>query len=188
VVKNIAQLRTGSTPYIFGGYDPSNVLPYTENWTLDLQWQPRNTLQLSLGYVGNRSLHQVLPIPFNQARIATPSNPVNGEMYSYGFNVVPVENLHTFNGGNTDLRTPFTGYDTNCVFYRAEGIASYNALQFGLRKRISRGLSMIASYTWSHTLDEQSGLGLFFNGNNPGDLRSAYGTSTYDRTHVAALH
>src|SRR5262249_35239349 len=93
LVKNIAQLRTGSVPYIFGGYDPPNVLPYTENWTFDLQWQPTNSLQMTLGYVGNRSLHQVLPIPFNQAGLATPDHPINGEIYSYGFNVVPVESL-----------------------------------------------------------------------------------------------
>jgi len=36
----------------------------------------------------------------------------------------------------------------------------------------------------SHTLDEQSGLGLFFNGNDPLNPRSSYGTATYDRTHV----
>jgi hypothetical protein len=40
------------------------------------------------------------------------------------------------------------------------------------------------SYTYSHALDEQSGMGLFFNGNNPLKLRSAYGSSDFDRTHV----
>jgi len=43
---------------------------------------------------------------------------------------------------------------------------------------------MGASYTWSHSLDEQSGLGLFFNGNNPLEPRQSYASSTYDRTHV----
>ena len=152
-----------------------------------MQWQPWNSMQVTVGYVGNRSLHQVLPIPFNQPQIATPSNPINGESYSYGWNIVPAESLKTFNGGNTDLRTPFLSLDSNSVFYRAEGIATYNALQVGLRKRLSKGLQLSASYTWSHTLDEQSGLGLFFNGNDPTNIRSSYGTSTYDRTHVAVV-
>ena len=43
---------------------------------------------------------------------------------------------------------------------------------------------MGVSYTWSHALDEQSGLGLFYNGNNPLNLRSGYGSSDFDRTHV----
>ena len=33
-------------------------------------------------------------------------------------------------------------------------------------------------------IDEQSGLGLFYNGNNPLNLRSAYGSADFDRTHV----
>src|SRR5262249_55720912 len=35
-----------------------------------------------------------------------------------------------------------------------------------------------------HALDEQSAMGLFYNGNNPLDLHSAYGNSDFDRTHV----
>jgi hypothetical protein len=40
------------------------------------------------------------------------------------------------------------------------------------------------SYTYSHATDEQSGMGLFYNGNNPLNLRSGYGSSDFDRTHV----
>jgi hypothetical protein len=187
LIPNIAQLRKGATAYTFGGYDPSDVLPYTEEWSLDLQWQPLNSLQLSLGYVGNRSLHQVLPIPFNEPGLATLSNAINGEIYSYGFNILPVENVNTFDGGNTDLRVPYIGYSANSVFYKTEGIATYNGLQFGLRKRLSKGLQIVAGYTWSHALDEQSGLGLFYNGNDPLNPRTSYATSTYDRTHVTTV-
>src|SRR5260370_648021 len=77
LVPNIAQLTNQTTPFcmangqtfcgplFFGGYDPSNKLPYTENWSLDLQWQPVNDLVLRVAYVGNHGLHEVLPIPFN---------------------------------------------------------------------------------------------------------------------------
>ena len=41
-----------------------------------------------------------------------------------------------------------------------------------------------ASYTYSHALDEQSGLGLFYNGNNPLNLRDGYASADFDRTHV----
>jgi hypothetical protein len=40
------------------------------------------------------------------------------------------------------------------------------------------------SYTFSHATDEQSALGLFYNGNNPLNLRSGYGLSDFDRKHV----
>jgi hypothetical protein len=187
LLPNFAALKAGGTkgtPYLFGGYDATNVLPYTENWSLDLQYQAANSWLFTLGYVGNHGVHQVLPIPFNQPGIATPSNPINGEQYSYGFNMIPTETVHTFEGGNTDLRVPFLGYSSNNVLYKTIGISTYNSLQFSIRKRLSRGLQFITSYTWSHTLDDQSGLGLFYNGNDPTNTHLSYGTSSYDRTHV----
>jgi hypothetical protein len=184
LVPNKAAVVKGATTYTFAGYDPANVLPYTENWSFDVQWQPVNSMQISVGYVGNHGQHEILPIPFNQPNIATASNPINGETTSYGFNVLPSENLKTYDGGNTDLRVPYLGFNNNSAFYEAEGISNYNALQVGVRKRLSKGLQFTASYTWSHVLDMQSGLGLFFNGNDPFNLHNSYGTSSYDRTHV----
>ena len=60
-------------PISLGVYDRANKLPYTMNYTLDLQWQPRNDLAIELGYVGNLGRHQVIPVPFNQPTIASPS-------------------------------------------------------------------------------------------------------------------
>jgi hypothetical protein len=50
------------------------------------------------------------------------------------------------------------------------------------------GLQLTASYTWSHTLDEQSGLGLFFTGNNPLNPRSGYASADFDQTHVFLIN
>jgi len=194
LLPNMAGLESGTAPFLFGGYDARNKLPYSENWTFDLQWQPLNTLTLTAGYVGNHGVHETVPIPFNQAQVATPSNPVHGQIYSYGFqatdfnfNPLLTEPFNTSTGGNTDLRVPFIGFSPNSVLYQAIGNSNYNALQLGVNKRLGHGLQLTGNYTWSHALDEQSGLGLFFNGNNPLDLKSAYGNSDFDRTHVFTL-
>jgi hypothetical protein len=181
---NAAGLIAGTAPYIFGGYDAHNNLPYTMNWSFDVQYQPVDSVVLTLGYVGNHGSNQILPIPFNQGQIATASNPINGQTSSYGFNILPSENIATYEGGNSDLRAPYLGYSTNSVLYQARGWSNYNALQFSLRKRLSHRLQATLSYTWSHALDIQSGLGLFYNGNNPLMPSASYATSTFDRTHV----
>jgi hypothetical protein len=195
---------TGSAAFdfLFGGYNPKNVLPYSENWSLDLQWQPKNNLVLTLAYIGNRGVHQPLPIPFNEPGIATPTNPINGQIFSYGFqpldnanNPLLTEQVQTTIGefsnsdGNTALRTPFIGFNPNADLWTTEGISTYQALQFQLTKRISHGLQINASYTYSHSLDEGSGLGagLFFNGNDPLDPRTSYASSDFDRTHVFSI-
>ena len=196
---NIGALENGATPFLFGGYAAGNKLPYSENWTFDLQWQPLNTLTLTAGYVGNHGVHETVPIPFNQPQIATPTHPVNGQMFSYGFQATDkgadsstghpllTEPLNTSTGGNTDIRVPFIGYSPNSVLYEAVGNSNYDALQLGVNKRLGHGLQLTGNYTWSHALDDQSGLGLFFNGNNPLNLNSAYGNSDFDRTHVFTL-
>jgi hypothetical protein len=176
-----------ANPFLFGGYDPANKLPYSENWALDLQWQPINSVAMTLAYVGNHTLHLPIPIAFNQPGIATATNPINGETSSYGYTVGAAETVATSTGGNTDLRAPFIGYSPNSVFYKGEGISNYDALQFQVTKRLTHGLQVAGSYTWSHTLDEQSGLGLFFTGNDPLNPRSAYASSDFDRPHVLTV-
>ena len=83
-----------------------------------------------------------------------------------------------------DLRVPYIGYAAESELYTAEGISAYNALQVHVEKRISHGLQAGFSYTFSRSFDEQSALGLFYNGNNPLNIRDGYGPSDFDRTHV----
>jgi hypothetical protein len=192
-------------PFLFGGYDIHNKLPYTQNWTLDLQYQLSNNWLFDVAYVGNHGAHEVLPSPFNQALLATPTNPVNGQTYSYG-GLAPASacNIYynpsltqldteplcppPYYAGNTEVRVPYIGYDMNSVLYEAEGISNYNALQAQVRKRLSHGLQFTASYTWSHALDEQSGLGLFMTGNNPLEPKGSYASSDFDQTHVLLVN
>jgi len=83
---------------------------------------------------------------------------------------------------------PYIGYSFNSVLYEAEGISNYNALQIQVRKRLSNGLQFTASYTWSHALDEQSGLGLFVTGNNPLVPSDNYASADFDQTHVFLIN
>jgi len=187
---NIGSIDNGGQPISLGIYDRANKLPYTYNYTLDIQWQPRNDLAIELGYVGNIGRHQVIPVPFNQPGIASPTSPIHGEHYSYGYNVanstLPDGTGYDFDyeGGNIDHRVPYIGYAAESIDYKAAGVDAYNALTAHVEKRMSHGLQVAASYTYSHALDEQSGLGLFYNGNNPLNLRDGYASSDFDRTHV----
>ena len=200
---NMAQIAGGAQLFSFATYNRANKLPYTINDTLDIQWQPRNDLAIDIGYVGNVGRHGVIPIPFNQPGIASPSHIIHpnsplAQSYTYGytlvdssFNFQPLPNgqamVATYEGGNVDLRVPYIGYSAESETYKAAGVSAYNALQTHVEKRMSHGVQLGFSYTYSHALDEQSGMGLFFNGNNPLDLRSAYGSSDFDRTHVFNL-
>jgi len=193
---NLAQTTSGKYPagnlygpFIYSGYDINNKLPYTANWTFDVQYQFKNSWLATIGYTGNHGNHLVVPVPFNQPIIATASNPVNGQTSSYGYNYPstnPLTPISTLLGGNAGIRVPYIGYSGSSVSYEAEGISNYDALQLQIRKRLSFGLQMTASYTWSHALDDASGAGagLFITGNNPLSLPSSYASSDFDQTHV----
>ncbi len=191
---NQAALINGGNPYLFGAYGINNKLPYTENWSLDWQWQMRPDIAIMVGYTGNHGVRQTIPLPFNQPEVATPTTPVNGQIYSYGYtaldangNNLATEPYNTSTGGNTDLRTPYIGYSPNSVAWTTAGISHYNGLLTSAQKSFRNGLDFMVSYTWSHSLDESSGYGLFYNGNDPRNLRSGYGSSDYDRTNVTTI-
>jgi hypothetical protein len=211
---NAGGLQNGDTPFYFAGYARDNKLPYTMNTSLDIQWQPRNDLAIDIGAVNALGRHEIIPVPFNQSRIATPTNPLCGpaavcpnpagspfaQSYTYGYTVqtsagcgylactlnLPNGQPMQFNidGGNVDERVPYIGYSGDSELYTAAGISAYNALQIHVEKRISHGLQAGFSYTFSRSFDEQSALGLYYNGNNPQNLRGGYGPSDFDRTHV----
>ena len=186
----------------FGTYDQNNVLPYTINYTLNVQWQPTGSLALTIGYTGNRGRHSVIPLPLNEPGIATPGNPIWGETATYGFDVLNQYNLftdsygyqyyepiagepwNTLDGGNTDFRAPYVGYSPNAADFKSVGISAYDALQVHVEKRLSHNFQIGGSHTWSHALDEQGDIGLFFTGNDPKHLRNSYASSDFDRTHV----
>ncbi len=212
-------LQGGAIPFYLGVYARNNKLPYTMNSTLDIQWQPRNDLAIDIGYVNALGRHEIIPLPFNQSRIASPGNPLCGtaakcanpaaspfaQSYTYGYTVQSSNpiffdssplglqdvNGHTgesmqlnSEGGNLDERVPFIGYAGESEAYTAEGISAYNALQLHVEKRLSHGLQAGVSYTFSRSFDEQSALGLFYNGSDPNNLRGGYAPSDFDRTHV----
>jgi hypothetical protein len=192
---NEAGIEAGDKLFSFATYDRGNKLPYTMNYTFDIQWQPRRDLAIDVGYVGNSGRHEVMPIPFNQPGIASPSHPIHGQYYTYGYTVLDgsgnplvlpngTSMLSTYEGGNDDMRVPYIGYSAESESYKALGVSNYNALQTHVEKRLSHGVQVGFSYTWSHALDEQSGMGLFYNGNDPLDPHNAYASSDFDRTHV----
>jgi len=184
----------------FAAYDKKNVLPYTMNFTFNMQWQPTNDLSFTIGYTGNRGRHAVVPIPLNEPVIATPTNPIHGEDYSYGFEVlnqnscggpycedynsIALEPWNTLDGGNTDFRAPYVGYSPNAADFKTVGTSAYDALETHVEKRLSHNFQAGASYTFSHTYDEQSDIGIFFTGDNPNDLRTSYAPADFDRTNV----
>jgi hypothetical protein len=158
---------------------PHNTDPYTEEYNLNLQLPFARNYLLEIGYVGDRSLHEVGCNEFNQALLASPTHPVNGETTNTAANVV--------------ARVPYQGILPGSLSCQTAYFGDYNGLQASLTRRLAHGLEFLASYTWSKTLDELSGSGgsdvyeASLVTNDQFNPRQAYGLSDFDRTNRAVL-
>ena len=175
-------IRPGNSAYldqffptsVLIGYPTQLLNPYTEQWTVGVQRELWRNWVASADYVGahtlkiNRPLDVDPPAPFvrttpNQFRGAAP----NGTGVEQC-----IPNPAIGNTANTPLAAcaanaanatrPLWIYDAANGITPAystiqsdvnDGYVSYNALDLNLSHRFSKGFSMLASYTWSHAID-----------------------------------
>ena len=98
---------------------------------------------MQIGYVGTQSTDRSGQVEFDQALLASPANPVNGEI--------------TNSIANVTARLPWQGISSNSLQTNSTFVANYNSLQASLLHRLRHGLELQASYTWSKNLDEVNG-------------------------------
>ena len=153
--------------------------PYTAEYNLNLQTELARNYLLEIGYVGTHSFHVAGCTQFNQALLASPTNPVNGETTNSAANVIQ--------------RLPYAGISPGSLFCESSFDANYNSLQTSLTKRMSHGLEFLGSYTWSRNFDQTSGSngsGLYETHlitNDQTNFRQAWGPTDFDRTNRAVL-
>jgi hypothetical protein len=127
--------------------DPNAKTPYSEQWHLTIQRELVPSTTLSVSYVGTRGVHLDDLVDINAGSPGTTNVTVN-RPYPFFAQILQIQ--------------------TNMI-------SSYNAVQVTAERR-ARNLSFLASYTYSHALDE--------NTNSPGvpvanpyNLRADYGDS-----------
>jgi hypothetical protein len=153
--------------------------PYTEEYNLNAQIAFAHDYLLEIGYVGTRSLHEAGSYQFNQAELASPANPINGETTNSALNVTQ--------------RLPYAGVSPGSLLSASLFNANYNSLQASITKRLSYGLEFLGSYTWSRNLDQTSGSSgseVFEEHlvtNDQTNFQQAYGPTDFDRTHRAVV-
>src|ERR1700678_1137673 len=155
-------------------------LPYAQDWNLNVQRSLGADWLLQIGYVGTtgvrlpRFIEGNPPVFYPGVGVSTENNVNQRRLYS-----------------GCTIANP-----NNCVYSSVGEIASianssYNALQASLRKRFSHGLSFLASYTWSHSIDDVSSFNITGSASqpvagendlaqNPFDLAAERGPSMFD--------
>lgn len=161
------------TPLSLNDVDPQIHTPYYQQYGANIQTQFTRSTMLEVGYVGARGLRLPIETEINQAKIATAQSPVNGQT--------------TTDTSNVAQRSPYQGFsNTGLLFLQTNTSSNYNSLQSTLTVKSSRA-QLLATYTWSKSMDTNSGNSDGSNFNNLSgdqtDLSQAYARSDFDRTH-----
>jgi outer membrane receptor protein involved in Fe transport len=175
-------------------------LPYAQDWNLNIQQSLGQDWLLQLGYVGTTGVRLPRFIEGN------PPAFVPGAVTT-GNGCTPTVPCPISTENNVNQRRLYSGCTlanpNNCVYSSVGEIAgvansSYNALEASLRKRFNHGLSFLASYTWSHSIDDVSSFNITGSASqpvagendlaqNPFDLAAERGRSMFDSHHRFVL-
>ena len=143
--------------------DPHISTPYAQQWNLGLQRQITPTTVAAANYVGSHGVHLDLGYYANTAQTPGPGN-----------------------AATVASRRPYP-YITPTIYETGEGGSSYDALQLSVDRRSSSGLSFMASYTWSKSMD--LGCSGFFSlegcaVENPYNMAANWSVSSFDLTNI----
>jgi len=132
--------------------------PYSQQWNFGIQQQIGKSRVLEIAYVGSKGTKLLAARDINQAQ-PSPQQP--------------------------NPRPNFQFADIDYLESRANSI--YNALQARFQQRMTAGLSLLASYTWSKSIDDASNF--FSSAGDPNfpqnsyDVRAERGLSNFDLRH-----
>jgi hypothetical protein len=137
-----------------------------QSWNLNIEHQVGRSLGLMVGYFGNKGTHLEIDTNINQFATLGTASTRPFTAISASSPTLP----------NVTLANSIT--ERNSI-----GTSSYNALWVTANKKVSHGLQFNASYTWSHSIDENSR-------NNQGivvqdstNIFSSVGSSDFDARH-----
>ncbi|MGA7218651.1 MAG: TonB-dependent receptor [Candidatus Sulfotelmatobacter sp.] len=175
-------------------------LPYAQDWNLNIQRSFGADWLFQVGYVGTAGVRLPRLIEGNPA-VFVPGV----DTTSPGCSVASPCPISTED--NVNQRRLYSGCTlaspNDCIYSSVGEIAgiansSYNALETSLRKRFSHGLSFLASYTWSHSIDDVSSFNITGSASqpvagendlaqDPFDLAAERGRSMFDARHRFVL-
>jgi len=107
------------------------VRGYIQSWNVTIQKQFKGGITASMGYVGQHSVHLFSGINFNYGTLG--GGAASQRLFPYGITAT------------ANLNEPF-------------GNATYNSLQSTFRKRVSNGLYVQASFTYSKVISETASI------------------------------
>jgi hypothetical protein len=168
-------------PYSVNFADKNLTTPYTEAFNLGIQQRVLKSSTLEVNYVGKLGRHQIIQFDLNPAIYDC-----SGGYFASNPTIYCAD--ASTSSSSYQARVLYPGYNyggQGVVDNASVGTSNYNGLQAIYTQRARKSLTLLASYTYSRSLDLQS------NGQTntsqvpmPQNLRSQYGPSDFQATHI----
>ena len=175
-------------PITLDSLDPNMRLPYAQDWNFTVQHAFGASWLLEVAYVGTKGTKLPRFIEANPASFVPGT--CSGQPCSTESNV---DQRRPYSGCTLDSPASACRY-TSMAYLAGVVNSEYNGLQTSLRKRFGHGVSFLASYVFSKSLDENSSFNMTGGSSqdvagendlaqNPFDLRAEHGRSLFDQRH-----
>jgi hypothetical protein len=150
------------TTYAPQGVQPNAKTPTVQEWNFTVEQQLARDFVLRLTYLGSFGYHELLSVDPNTVPsqiCASAAGCTAGGTTTAGARApVTSQSKVTLGTPYIPVATRPNPYLGAGFFWYTEGNSSYNALQTDVSKRLSKGLQFRANFTWSKSLDMNSGL------------------------------
>ncbi len=142
------------------GVDRNNGSGYSQQWNFTLERTPGRNWNLELAYLGSKNTRLGIPdaninqlpaqyLSMGAALLAKVANPYFGQ-------IPAASSLGAATLAQQQLLRPYPRFTTVALFRDNVGNSDYNAATLKVEKRLSRGLTVNAAYTFSKLLDDAS--------------------------------
>jgi hypothetical protein len=157
--------------------------PYVAQWHLNVQTELRKDTLIDVGYVGSTGVKLLAQTQLDQLpdQYLALGDALNRIVANPFFGIAPLTTaIGKPNITAGQLLLPYPQYNSVLHVWGSFGHSSYHALQAKFRRRYRGGFQMLAAYTWSKSLDDNSGIlaegnqNPGFTNNNRRDLDKSY--------------
>ena len=136
---------------------PNQMLPYSIQWNFGVQHAFANNYTIEVRYLGTRGIHLPAQIRLNRVSPVTATNQLPtylSKPTQAQLDALPLT-LSELEAFPTNSLAPY-GFLSNITSFQSWGSSSYNGLAAQGTRRLAAGLQFVASYTWSHLIDNST--------------------------------
>lgn len=132
-------------------WDHNPASPYNLQWNLDIQRQFPSAILVDIGYAGSRGEHLTGTFDYNalDPKYMSMGTALTNQVANPFQPYVSIGTLSNAKVAQRQLLLPFPQFLSVTDINKPYGASTYHSMQAKVVKRVTNGVSFLASYTWS---------------------------------------